>query len=1646
MFKKRVLSLLLVLAMMLSMIPVIASAETETPEIKSAQLVLNSVLSLNITVDLKGNDPAEYTMDVTIGESATQSITSTGNVYTAKVMAHQMLDTIQISLKQGDAVVASVQNWTIKTYVDAINDDVTVSDEVKTLATAMYQYGQYAAYYKNGGEDPAIDTVTNTTVDKANKLELRKTSAGLGAVAYLYLDEACDLGFKFNAAAMEGLTLYVDYNAVEATAVSDTQVGYKIPEILPQNYDVKHTIQVKSGEELVFDLSYSVLSYVYTWQNKSSSQYASLIGLLKSMQVYGTAAEDYLASQSASEAIDYALLYNFEMLNCFNSTSASNSTAWNAKVAQLAGTDVDVITLTPSFYRTNLWQSTVDTHWTDYATTQETTDNAIYERIKAYMLAGGDPLQDMLDIYAANGYDTVFINYRMNDKHNTSDPTYATHNQFYLEHSEYWLNADSTSDNRTLNYMEEEVRDYYFGLLEELVTNYDVDGLELDFQRAPIFFASDKIAEGTEVMTAFVGRIRTMLDEVGTQKGKYLPLSVRVPATVSQSLSVGLDVAAWAANGYIDMVNVTSGYYNTMSVDIEGYKTAVGSEVKVYGELNYVVDQSKTDTSQRVYATAENLRATAENFYARGVDGLSAFNMDYSGNKAVTFAALTGITDSEALSGEEKHYAFKSGYDFTVTDDTASVTAILSVDAETHNSALLRVATAQSSISSTLTVTVNGTVLEAAELRTLTDGTELFPRLADTAAYASADQLHYYTLPVEQLVNGENTIQVQRTAGEACTISMIEVGIYHADSAALQGTTSTYGGLLSNGNFVKGSTSWSSNVRKDLSAEATVSYPENGGVDNTQYVLLDMTNTGTQDGAVQLTQNMGSTAIGANRVYRLTFAAKVSGADSVSFSSIRLRDDGDTATWLGISDPVVINSADWATYTVDITARTAHDASKLLFFVAGELENVQLYLDNISLVEVPLETYTVTLPTGDGYTVTGDTQAIQSMDYTFTVTPNNAATNITAYANGEAITAGDDGSYTVSNVQSDLTITVDANLLQQGDFNTAWGAWSIPTASKNNSSFTKNWETDGGVDGSRYVKLDITSSGTSNGSIQIYQTMESVNLTEGKTYRLTFWAKVTGAETLTFGNIRLRNNETTAGWPGTVSNVTITGEQWAQYTVDVPADFSSTGSRIFFNLAANQSNVQLHLDNIVLVELAGPYGVTLTEGEGYTLIGDTTVKQGEDYTFTLTMADGYSQSTPVVKVNGQELAGENGTYTVSNVTADLVITVEGLEKNVYTVTLPTGDGYAITTEQEATVAHGESYTFTVTPNHSATNITVTTNVGTVTGEENVYTVSDITDHLVIEVDANLLAGGDFETSSSNWKRTVNSNVNIGGAGSITTASGDAVNGKYTNIVIQNVGTQVNAFEFRHDMAGVNVEVGESYKLTFAAKVNNAQAISIGRIWFRDNTANSSLANEESIVVDGTEWAVYTCEFTVTTANATDSDSSGFRLVFQLGGEGIVTGAAEDETAYPELHLDNINLVKLAPKTYTVTLPTGDGYAAAGNTEVTQGEDYTFTVTPNNAATNITAYANGEAVTAGDDGSYTVSNVQSDLTITVDANMLTYGDLETGMGDWKISVKTDAGASASKERKTSGGVDDSAYISLYNITNTGTSDGNITRHL
>ena len=116
----------------------------------------------------------------------------------------------------------------------------------------------------------------------------------------------------------------------------------------------------------------------------------------------------------------------------------------------------------------------------------------------------------------------------------------------------------------------------------------------------------------------------------------------------------------------------------------------------------------------------------------------------------------------------------------------------------------------------------------------------------------------------------------------------------------------------------------------------------------------------------------------------------------------------------------------------------------------------------------------------------------------------------------------------------------------------------------------------------------------------------------------------------------------------------------------------------------------------VTAEIAD-YTVTIPTGEGYTITGEKTVKNGEDYTFTVTVTEGYDAANMVVKVNDTEVTAVDGKYTVEKVSSDLTITVEGVVKKQATghaVTLTPGEGYTLT--GEATAEDGKDYTFTVT--------------------------------------------------------------------------------------------------------------------------------------------------------------------------------------------------------------------------------------------------------------------------------------------------------------------------------------------------------------
>ena len=237
------------------------------------------------------------------------------------------------------------------------------------------------------------------------------------------------------------------------------------------------------------------------------------------------------------------------------------------------------------------------------------------------------------------------------------------------------------SDNlRLFNYLMLAVREHYFAIIEELCAKYDLDGVELDFQRVPRFFHDREIQQGMTVMSGLVERIRGMMNRIGAQRGKRLKLCVRLPDCIAACEKAGLDVVGWDAAGLIDMINLSSFFFHSLEIDIEGLR-ANTKRAKIFGEMNKLYTQRQTIVKGSVNernagtlrraTTFEMYRATAMNFLRRGADGLSIFNLDYVDGDCYNLKVsrleyplqrlamvemLRGITDLKFLERQSKDY------------------------------------------------------------------------------------------------------------------------------------------------------------------------------------------------------------------------------------------------------------------------------------------------------------------------------------------------------------------------------------------------------------------------------------------------------------------------------------------------------------------------------------------------------------------------------------------------------------------------------------------------------------------------------------------------------------------------------------------------------------------------------------------------------------------------------------------------------------------------------------------------------------------------------------------------------------------------------------------------------------------------------
>lgn len=256
-------------------------------------------------------------------------------------------------------------------------------------------------------------------------------------------------------------------------------------------------------------------------------------------------------------------------------------------------------------------------------------------RMHELLETGLDPLRVMADFCRKHQLE-IFWSFRMNDIHDHGATGYGPvrfhFNKLKTEHPEYLLGTPQKRSRygawSGVNYARQEVRDIAFSYAEEICRHYEVDGIELDFFRHPVFFkATLQNRPATDAdraaMTKLVRRIRRLADDQGRRRGRPLLIAMRVPDSVEYCRAIGLDLEAWLADDLLDLL-VVAGYFQLNDWE---YSVALGHRygVKVYPSLDE--PRIRDEAARQARAALASMRGRAANVWASGADGVYLFNL-----------------------------------------------------------------------------------------------------------------------------------------------------------------------------------------------------------------------------------------------------------------------------------------------------------------------------------------------------------------------------------------------------------------------------------------------------------------------------------------------------------------------------------------------------------------------------------------------------------------------------------------------------------------------------------------------------------------------------------------------------------------------------------------------------------------------------------------------------------------------------------------------------------------------------------------------------------------------------------------------------------------------------------------------------------
>jgi len=268
------------------------------------------------------------------------------------------------------------------------------------------------------------------------------------------------------------------------------------------------------------------------------------------------------------------------------------------------------------------------------AAERKSTERSIVN-LRGLIAAGHDPVELVIDRARSKGLE-AFITFRLNEIHDVQTPDSLIVSKFWRDHPAWRVGkpGDEVNDlfkeiiggrpehrvhpivaswfSGALNFAVPQVRAQRLAELREVCERYPIDGIDLDFQRFPIYFPQEEGYKHVETMTGWMREVRDMTRDVGRKRGRPLLVSARVLARPEQCSAVGLDPVTWANEELVDFIVISHYLRNDFPLPVKAFRNLI-SNVPLYASIE-------------VEKSAEAYRPIARQLWDDGVDGLMMFN------------------------------------------------------------------------------------------------------------------------------------------------------------------------------------------------------------------------------------------------------------------------------------------------------------------------------------------------------------------------------------------------------------------------------------------------------------------------------------------------------------------------------------------------------------------------------------------------------------------------------------------------------------------------------------------------------------------------------------------------------------------------------------------------------------------------------------------------------------------------------------------------------------------------------------------------------------------------------------------------------------------------------------------------------------